>query len=101
MNALAAGQILWEVLDCYPAANQEARNGLLWKHIEKIYEDTNTPQSQRLAKQNLKDYKKPNKAAELDVKAAACPHFVPVLPRLTSENEFNSGTNKQKARSTM
>ena len=51
----------------------------------------------KLPKLTLKDIKKPGKAAELDVKAAQCRHFVPVAAILTEEKGFKTGTPRQKA----
>ena len=83
--ALAAGQILHELLPSYAAPNQEARVGLLWDHIQSIYEAREWPAEKKLPKLTLKDIKKPGKAAELDVKAAQCRHFVPVVAILTEK----------------
>ena len=40
-GALAAGQILWEILSGYEHTNQECRVACLWEHINKIYEASN------------------------------------------------------------
>ena len=42
-GALAAGQILWEILSGYDHTNQECRVACLWEHINKIYEASNWP----------------------------------------------------------
>jgi hypothetical protein len=42
-GALAAGQILWEILSGYEHTNQECRVACLWEHINKIYEASNWP----------------------------------------------------------
>lgn len=96
VGSLAAGQILWELLPRYPAPQQEARVGLLWQHIQDVYQASNWPGEKRLPKLTLKDIKKPGKAAELDVKAAQCRYFVPLLEILTREKQFHMGTNRQK-----
>ena len=57
-GALAAGQILWEILSCYDHTNQEGRVALLWEHINKIYEASNWPGDKKLPKLTLKDLKK-------------------------------------------
>ena len=95
--ALAAGQILHELLPSYAAPNQEARVRLLWDHIQSIYEARDWPAQQRLPKLTLKDIKKPGRAAELDVKAAQCRHFAPVVAILTEENGFRIGSPRHKA----
>ena len=41
--------------------------------------------------------KKLGKAAELDVKAAQCRRFVPILPILTKDHNFHQGTRRQQA----
>ena len=96
-GALAAGQILWEVLSCYDHSNQEGRVALLWEHITKIYEASSWPGDKKITKLTLKDIKKPGKAAELDVKAAECRHFIPILEILTRENGLHTGTKRQLA----
>ena len=100
-GALAAGQILWEILSCYDHTNQEGRVALLWEHINKIYEASNWPGDKKLPKLTLKDIKKPGKAAELDVKAAQCRHFIPILEILTPENGLHTGTKRDSRLSTM
>ena len=50
-----------------------------------------------MPKLTLKDIKNPGKAAELDVKAAQCRHFVPVVAILTEEKGFKIGSPRQKA----
>ena len=42
-GAVAAGQILWEILSGYDHTNQECRVACLWEHINKIYEASNWP----------------------------------------------------------
>ena len=54
-------------------------------HIQSIYEAREWPAEKKLPKLTLKDIKKPGKAAELDVKAAQCRHFVPVVAILTEK----------------
>ena len=95
--ALAAGQILWEIVDCYEASTREGRVDLLWKHIQEIYKANNWPAKKTLKKLTLKDFKKPGKAAELDVKAADCRYFQPILESLTKAHGFHCGTKRQKA----
>ena len=95
--ALAAGQTLWEILPQYPASNKDERAKLLWEHIQQIYEASKWPGNKRLPKLSLKDFKKDGKAPELDVKAAQCRHFIPVLESLTRENGFHIGTKRQIA----
>ena len=97
VGALAAGQILFELLPHYPASNQEDRAALLWQHIKAIYGAGNWPGDKQLPKLSLRDIKKPGKAPELAVKAAQCRHFIPVLEVLTREKGFNHGSNRQKA----
>lgn len=96
VGSLAAGQVLWELLPHYPASQQEARVGLLWTHIQDVYQASNWPAEKRLPKLTIKDIKKPGKAAELDVKAAQCRYFVPLLEILARQKEFHIGTNRQK-----
>ena len=96
-GALCAGQVLWEILDEYKSGNQEDRCKELWFHIQTIYEACSWPAEKKLPKLSLKDFKKPGKAAELDVKAAQCRHFVPILPILTKDHNFHQGTRRQQA----
>ena len=95
--ALAAGQILWEILPQYPASNKEERAKLLWEHIQQIYKDSKWPGDKRWPKLSVKDFKKDGKAHELDVKAAQCRHFIPLLETLTRENGFHSGSKRRIA----
>ena len=95
--ALAAGQILWSILDEYPASTQEGRAELLWKHIQELYKASNWPKSQQLAKLTLKDFKKPKQAPELDVKAAQCRYFAPILEKLTQAHGYHEKSLKHKA----
>ena len=95
--SLAAGQILWDLLDQYPASNQSGRAAEMWEHIQQLYEASNWLGASRLPKLNLKDIKKPGKAAELGVKAAQCRHFIPILPQLTEAHGYHVGSNHQKA----
>lgn len=97
VGSLAAGQVLWALLPNYPANNQEARSGLMWEHIKKIYDELDYPACKRLSKLSLKDFKKTKKAPELDSKAAACRHFIPVLETLAIQNGYKDGCSLHKA----
>ena len=54
-GALAAGQILWEILSGYDHTNQEGRVACLCEHINKIYEASNWPGEKKLPKLTLKE----------------------------------------------
>eukprot|EP00434_Breviolum_minutum_P035293 symbB.v1.2.031233.t1/scaffold3530.1/size57246/2 len=95
--ALAAGQILWSVLDEYPASTQEGRAELLWKHIQELYKASDWPKAKQLPKLTLKDFKKPKQAPELDVKAAQTRHFAPMLEKLTQSHGYHEKSLKHKA----
>ena len=56
--ALAAGQILWEIVDCYEASTREGRVDLLWKHIKEIYKANNWPAKKKLKKTHTKRFQK-------------------------------------------
>ena len=64
--ALAAGQIFWEIVDCYESSTREGRVDLLGKHVQEIYNANNWPAKKFLKTLTLKDFKKPGKVAELD-----------------------------------
>ena len=85
------------ILDDMNHSNQEGRVALLWEHITKIYEASSWPGDKKITKLTLKDITKPGKAAELDVKAAECRHFIPILEILTRENGLHTGTKRQLA----
>ena len=52
---------------------------------------------QKIAQAFFERFKKDGKAPELDVKAAQCRHFIPLLETLTRENGFQSGSKRQIA----
>ena len=56
--ALAAGQILWEIVDCYEASTREGRVDLLGKHIQEIYNANNWPAKKIFEKAHTKRFQK-------------------------------------------
>eukprot|EP00435_Cladocopium_sp_Y103_P041450 s3731_g11.t1 len=78
-GALAAGQILKELLPFYPGEKVDERVSQLWGHIQTLYEEQHWPQDKRLKKLTLKDIVKPKKVPELDGKAHEVRHFCPLL----------------------
>jgi len=59
VGAMAAGQVLKELLPFYPGSNQDERCANLWQHIQELYQEKGWPASRRLKKLTLKDIVKP------------------------------------------
>lgn len=77
-GALAAGQILKELLPLHPGAHVDERVSQLWEHIQILNEEQHWPQDKRLKKLTLKDIVKPKEVPELDGKAHEVRHFCPL-----------------------
>ena len=60
--AVAAGQILKELLPSFPGTSQDERCANLWQEIQKMYEERDFPGCKRLKKLTVKDIVKPKKA---------------------------------------
>ena len=97
VGAMAAGQVLKELLPFYPGSNQDERCANLWQHIQDLYQEKGWPASRRLKKLTLKDIVKPKKAAELDCKAHEVRHFCPLLECLCKAKCLHEGTPHHKA----
>lgn len=95
VGAMAAGQVLKELLPFYPGSNQDERCANLWQHIQDLYQEKGWPASRRLKKLTLKDIVKPKKAAELDCKAHEVRHFCPLLECLCKAKCLHEGTPPQ------
>ena len=95
--AVAAGQILKELLPCFPGTSQDERCANLWQEIQKMYEERGWPACKRLKKLTLKDIVKPKKVPELDGKAHEVRHFCPLLEPLCKRQCLHEGTWHQKA----
>ena len=99
-GALVAGQVLNYLLPFYPGNSAAKRVDKLWEHIQSLYQADKTEACRRLTKLTLKDIVKPKKPAELDVKAAHCRYFMPLLPKLTEAklgHALGAMTTKQQA----
>jgi hypothetical protein len=97
VGAMAAGQVLKELLPFYPGSNQDERCANLWQHIQELYQEKGWPASRRLKKLTLKDIVKPKKPPELDCKAHEVRHFCPLLECLCKAKCLHEGTPHHKA----
>ena len=96
-GALAAGQILKELLSFYPGAHVDERVSQLWEHIQALYEEQHWPKDKRLKKLTLKDIVKPKKVPELDGKAHEVRHFCPLLECLCKAKGLDEGNVHHRA----
>lgn len=97
IGALAAGQILKELLPAHEGNTQEERCYSLWQHIQELYTTQAWPREKRLRKLTVKDIVKPKKVPELDGKAHEVRHFCPLLESLCKAKGFHEGTLHQRA----
>ena len=96
--AVAAGQILKELLPSFPGTSQDERCANLWQEVQKMYDDERGwPACKRLKKLTLKDIVKPKKVPELDCKAHEVRHFCPLLEPLCKRQCLHEGNWHQKA----
>ena len=90
-GALAAGQILKELLRFYEGSNVDERCSSLWGHIQELYVAQAWPSDKRLKKLTMKDIVKPKKVPELDGKAHEVRHFCPLLESLCKAKGLDEG----------
>ena len=95
--AVAAGQILKELLPSFPGTSQDERCANLWQEVQKMYDERGWPACKRLKKLTLKDIVKPKKVPELDCKAHEVRHFCPLLEPLCKRQCLHEGNWHQKA----
>ena len=96
-GALAAGQILKELLPFYEGNNADERCSSLWDHIQELYVAEAWPSDRRLKKLTMKDIVKPKKVPELDGKAHEVRHFCPLLESLCKAKGLDEGDLHQRA----
>ena len=96
-GAVAAGQILKELLPVYEGNTIEEKCFSLWQHIQELYTSQAWPHDRRLRKLTVKDIFKPKKVPELDGKAHEVRHFCPLLESLCKAKGFQEGTLHQRA----
>ena len=73
--ALAAGQVLSELLSKCEGSTKEKRAQTLWTELKAWYEKLKIPACRRLKRLTLKDIVKPGKAPDLDAKSAEVRDF--------------------------
>ena len=95
--AVAAVQILKELLQSFPGTSQDERCANLWQEIQKMYEERDFPACKRLKKLTVKDIVKPKKAPVLDCKAHEVRDFCPLLEPLCKRQCLREGTWHEKA----
>ena len=96
--ALAAGQVLSELLSTCEGSTKEKRAQTLWTELKALYGKLKLPACRRLKKLTLKDIVKSGKAPDLDAKAAEIRDFCTlVLEPLAKSKKLHQGSLHEKA----
>ena len=96
--ALAAGQILAELLQKCRGGNKDQRAQSLWASVQSLWQACDIPACRRLKKLTVKDIVKPGKAPDLDAKAAEVRYFChDILEPLASSKKLQEGSLHDKA----